>query len=88
MNDVISRQAAIDAFGCVADRQLIGEKSIRHVLSELPSAQPDLDEWCTDCREYDHERNCCPRWSRVIRQAVDEAKQYAQSGRGEQISDG
>lgn len=44
------------------------------VLTELPSAQPDLDEWCTDCKEYDSERHCCPRWNRVIREAVEEAK--------------
>lgn len=41
----------------------------------IASAQPDLDEWCTDCKEYDHERHCCPRWNRVIREAVEEAKQ-------------
>ena len=36
------------------------------------SAQPDIDEWCTDCKEYDNERHCCPRWNRVIRETVKE----------------
>lgn len=35
-------------------------------------------EWCTDCKEYDQEKNCCHRWSKVIRQTVEEVKaQYA-----------
>ena len=44
-------------------------------LEHLPSAQPDIDEWCTDCKEYDSERHCCPRYNRVIREAVKEAKE-------------
>ena len=29
-----------------------------------------LDEWCTDCKEYDTEKKCCPRFNRVIREAL------------------
>lgn len=38
--------------------------------------QPErkTDEWCVDCKEYDHERHCCPRFNRVIRETVDEVK--------------
>ena len=32
------------------------------------------DEWCNDCKEYDKERHCCPRWNRVIRQALKDAQ--------------
>jgi len=35
------------------------------------SAQPGFNEWCTDCKEYDQERHCCPRYNRVIREALD-----------------
>ena len=28
------------------------------------------DEWCTDCKEYDTEKKCCPRFNRVIRGAM------------------
>lgn len=28
------------------------------------------DEWCTDCKEYDTEKKCCPRFNKVIRGAV------------------
>ena len=34
----------------------------------------ELDEWCTDCKEYDQERHCCPRFNRVIRTAISEAE--------------
>ena len=40
---------------------------------------PVLDEWCTDCKEYDHERNCCPRFNRVIRSAMDMATIFQNS---------
>lgn len=29
-----------------------------------------FDEWCTDCKEYDTEKKCCPRFNRVIRGAL------------------
>lgn len=29
-----------------------------------------FDEWCTDCKEYDTEKKCCPRFNRVIREAM------------------
>lgn len=46
------------------------------VVFELPSAQPEpnYDEWCTDCKEYDQEQHCCPRWNRVIRQTLKDAQ--------------
>ena len=45
-------------------------------LKELPSAQPEYktDEWCTDCKEYDQEKHCCPRWNRVIRNTLKDAQ--------------
>lgn len=36
-------------------------------LSDRPT-----DEWCTDCKEYDHEKHCCPRFNRVIRTTLAE----------------
>jgi hypothetical protein len=32
-------------------------------------------KWCTDCKEYDQEKHCCHRWSKVIRNTVEEMKQ-------------
>lgn len=41
-----------------------------------PSAQsePEEFEWCTDCKEYDQEAHCCHRWTKVIRNTVEEIK--------------
>ena len=45
-------------------------------LNSRPATQPPLEEfeWCTDCKEYDHERHCCHRFTKVIRQTVEELK--------------
>lgn len=37
--------------------------------------EPQTFEWCTNCREYDQEKHCCHRWSKVIRDTVEEMKQ-------------
>ena len=82
MGDLISRQAAIDALkNQMSDRNDLYNIPVRRsivILEQLPSAQPDLDEWCTDCKEYDKEKHSCPRFNRVIREAVKDAepKQY------------
>ena len=31
-------------------------------------------EWCHDCKEYDQEKHYCPRWTKVIRNTVEELK--------------
>lgn len=46
-------------------------------LVEVPTDDPGYDEWCVDCKEYDAERHCCPRFNRVIREALEEAIQNA-----------
>jgi len=42
-------------------------------MRDLISRQA-ANEWCTDCKEYDQDRHCCPRWNRVIRNTVEEIK--------------
>lgn len=69
MDDLISRQAAVETVRKAKDKS-----EAHRLLVQIPSAQPDLNEWCTDCKEYDKERNCCPRWNRVIRQTVEDMK--------------
>ena len=75
---MISRQAAVDA---VEELDIPEDMCVFEILSHievalgtLPSAQPKFDEWCDDCKEYDKERHCCPRWNRVIRETVDDMK--------------
>jgi hypothetical protein len=44
-------------------------------LGKLVEQEPQTFKWCTDCREYDQEKHCCHRWSKVIRDTVKEMKQ-------------
>ena len=71
MDDLISRKAAIDA---VIKRDANCGIDSAEVLKALPSAQPPLEEfeWCTDCKEYDQKAHCCHRFTKVIRQTVEE----------------
>ncbi len=85
MSDLIEREAAITI--PVMPKQYrhyqtmniddVYEKGWRDcqkcIERHLPPAQPDSDEWCHDCKEYDTEKHCCPRFNRVIRTAVQEA---------------
>lgn len=81
--DVISRQAVFEAIDdCNSD----GLKGIfcsyddgerfKEYIKNLPSVQPiyNTSEWCHDCSEYDQVKHCCPRFNRVIRNAVKEVK--------------
>jgi len=75
MDDTIHRKAALNACKNPEDGEnayAFGD-DIEKRLKALPSAQPDLDEWCSDCKEYDKDRHCCPRYNRVIRTALDDA---------------
>ena len=38
--------------------------------------EPVLNEWCTDCKEYDQEAHCCHRWTKVIRKTVAELEEH------------
>ena len=75
--NAISRQAANDIV-----RHECGEwkglaKEIVKQFNGLPPVQPKYnpDEWCHDCKEYDHDKHCCPRHNGVIRKVVEEIKQ-------------
>ena len=87
MDDLISREVAIDGLDAhyVEHRNLNDWQEgwnaaldwVKYTyLDDLPAAQPPLEEfeWCTDCKEYDHERHCCHRFTKVIRQTVEELK--------------
>lgn len=99
MNDLISRQAAIDAlwkalyeYEDKTEKQFKESEDLnvgdwiehrifvqnmndidRQTILNLPPAQQDLNEWCYDCKEYDSEKHCCPRWNRVIRNTLKDA---------------
>ena len=52
---------------------------IRALPSVTPQ-EPQSFKWCTDCKEYDQEKHCCHRWSKVIRDTVEEMKQEPKTG--------
>lgn len=73
MSDVIDRQAAIELIERMKPYHQDSD-DIAEMIANMPSVQPNTDEWCTDCKEYDHDRHCCPRWNRVIRETLKDAQ--------------
>ena len=55
---------------------LENEQDMRVIVK---NAQPQPDEWCTDCAEYDKKKNCCPRYNRVIRETLEEAYKHGET---------
>ena len=52
------------------------DMTITEFVEDLPSVLPyNTSEWCKTCKEYDHDKHCCPRYNKVIRNAVEEMKQ-------------
>ena len=84
--DCISRAEAIKCLEC--DFDITGKENMKTVVNYINSAhdkivnlpsvtpqEPQTFKWCTDCREYDQEKHCCHRWSKVIRDTVEEIEQ-------------
>ena len=74
MDDLISRQAAIDDIWTVSPLAPLTREWIDRWLRQLPSAESESFEWCTDCKEYDQEAHCCPRWNKVIKNTLVEVE--------------
>ena len=55
------------------------------ILINKENYEPQTFKWCTDCREYDQEKHCCHRWSKVIRDTVEEMKQEPKTGHWKDI---
>ena len=76
MDDLVSRQAVQTMINswtynfCDPEDEWAAMKEIK----DLPSVHPELNEWCHDCKEYDPEKGCCPRWGQVIRTALADAQ--------------
>ena len=52
-----------------------GFVSAVNVAIEALSADAEF-KWCTDCKEYDQDRHCCHRCTKVIRNTVEELKEH------------
>lgn len=46
--------------------------ALEMAIKALEQEQQADNEWCTDCKEYDHEKHCCPRFSQVIKTILQE----------------
>ena len=59
-NDLISRQAAIDAIRAFYDEYIVYDngKSIEDLISDLPSAQQEIIR-CKDCKYWNGEGKYC-----------------------------
>lgn len=64
------------------ERQLtiINARKVIDIIEAMPSADLECQEfeWCHDCKEYDQQNHCCHRWTKVIRQTVEELKAQKQ----------
>jgi len=54
---------------------LINKDNYEPLEQEPLEQKSQTFKWCTDCKEYDQEKHCCHRWSKVIRDTVEEMKQ-------------
>lgn len=85
MGDWVDREHVLAAFNTGINNLVVDgkananrvERYLNRVLDKiksLPSAEEESFEWCTDCKEYDQESHCCHRFTKVIRQTVEEMK--------------
>lgn len=55
-------------------------EALKEALSKVPTVNVELVqpieefEWCRDCKEYDQNAHCCHRWTKVIRNTVNDLK--------------
>lgn len=83
MNDLIRREDVIELLTSriLSSKGVFGDlggavSGVRELIKVMPSAEPEEEvfEWCHDCKEYDQEKHCCHRWTKVIRQTIEEMK--------------
>ena len=43
-------------------------------VDAVPTEEQLFNEWCHDCKEYDQNAHCCHRWTKVIRNTVNDLK--------------
>ena len=81
--DCISRAKAIEEADQLCLETGYDNEKVVEMLRELPSVtpqEPQTYKWCTGCKEYDQDKHCCHRWSKVIRDTVEEMKQEPKTG--------
>lgn len=66
-----------DEFENCRNCSLLCDWEVENIVDDAPTIEPQEFEWCHDCKEYDQEAHCCHRWTKVIRQALDELNKTA-----------
>ena len=66
---IITKERDEDIFGCWTPYRKRIHEAFTLAIEALEGVC--FDEWCDDCKEYDTEKNCCPRFNRVIRGAMN-----------------
>ena len=76
MSDLIERAAVLEDLEKRMADDYVDAARFAEYIRTLPSAEPEPEEfeWCHDCKEYDQEQHCCHRWTKVIRQTVEEMR--------------
>lgn len=72
--DLIDRQAEIADFEWCKAQAIDKDKWQEAIdrIKALPSAEEESFEWCDNCKEYDPKEHCCHRWTKVIRNTVED----------------
>ena len=68
------REDAINCFKNKLENEVYGAKYNKLAIEALEQ-EPQSFEWCETCKEYDQENHCCHRWTKVIKNTVEEMKQ-------------
>lgn len=71
-------KADCDTYGASIPECFDNDRAI-NALKELSTVfMPSTNSfnWCVGCKEYDQENHCCHRWSNVIRNTVEENREY------------
>ena len=61
-------------------------EQVGEIIKAVTPQESQTFKWCTDCKEYDQEKHCCHRWSKVIRDTVEEIKQEQEPKTGHKVS--
>lgn len=75
--DAVSRKAVKEVL-YAPKKAILTFEEFEKAIDNLPSVtpqEPQSFKWCTDCKEYDTEKHCCHRYSKVIRDTVAEIRQ-------------
>ena len=65
----LTQEQAVHYIGKVEYKDAFEYEAMKMAIEALEGVC--FDEWCDDCKEYDTEKKCCPRFNKVIRGAMN-----------------